>query len=218
MRSTVALFAALLVVPAAVGAQTAISVAGRLASHGPGIEVGVRSGHLGLRGGASFFSWTYRQKISTLSFENQIKFVGKSAILDVYPSAGGSFHLSGGVMSAPVEMQGTGRPSLNHVLVINHRSYTDAQVGNLIGVATWPDLSPYAGLGWSGSTRGDRFKVTFDVGAVFGGPEFALTATGATSGSTLEADVMAERATIQDKLDRYAKIYPIVSLGFAVRI
>jgi len=60
--------------------------------------------------------------------------------------------------------------------------------------------------------------VTFDVGAVFGGPEFALTATGATSGSTLEADVMAERATIQDKLDRYAKIYPIVSLGFAVRI
>ena len=219
MRRNPLLLTALLTAISTTGAaaQASVSVAGRLATTGPGIEASVRSGHLGIRGGMSFFSWTYKQRLSSVSFETELKFVAKSAILDYYPSSGGSFHLSGGVMTAPIEATGHGRPSLNKVFVIGQHGYNASDVGSLIGVAEWPDAMPYLGLGWSGSTRGDRFKVMFDIGAAFGGPTFSLTATNASVGSALEADLAIEQADIQRELDKYAKVYPVVSLGFGVR-
>jgi hypothetical protein len=219
MRRNPLLLTALLTAISTTGAaaQASVSVAGRLATTGPGIEASVRSGHLGIRGGMSFFSWTYKQRLSSVSFETELKFVAKSAILDYYLSSGGSFHLSGGVMTAPIEATGHGRPSLNKVFVIGEHGYNASDVGSLIGVAEWPDAMPYAGLGWSGSTRGDRFKVMFDIGAAFGGPTFSLTATNATAGSPLAADLAIEEAEIQRELDKYAKVYPVVSLGFGVR-
>lgn len=200
-----------------VAGQASVSVAGRFGTAGPGLEANLRTGHLGVRGGVNFFSWTYKQRLSSVSFETELKFVGKSAVLDFYPSAGGSFHLSGGVMTAPIEATGRGRPSLNHMFLIGQHGYTTNDVGELYGFAEWPDAMPYAGLGWSGSTGGDRFNVLFDIGAAFGGPDFTLSATHATAGSPLAADIAIEQAEIQHELDKYAKVYPVVSLGFSVR-
>ncbi len=214
------LLATLLAIGVAVplAGQASVSVAGRLATTGPGLELGVRTAHIGIRGSISFFSWTYKQRLSSVPFESELKFVGKSAVLDLYPSRGGSFHLSGGVLTAPIEAVGHGRPSLNKMFVIGTHAYNSSDVGDLVGVAEWPDALPYVGLGWSGSTGGDRFNVTFDIGAAFGGPDFSLTATSPSAIPTLAADLELEQAEIQRELDKYAKVYPVVSLGFSVRL
>ncbi|HET9065586.1 MAG TPA: hypothetical protein VFN22_07205 [Gemmatimonadales bacterium] len=197
-------------------AQTQVSITGHAATLGAGLELGVRSGRIGVRGGINTFGWTYRQKLSSISSEIDLKFRGKSAMIDLYPSRGGSFHLTGGVVTAPIRLHATGTPSLNHQFVLNGHAYWETQVGTLIGNAEWPDLSPYAGLGWSGSMGGPRVKAVLDLGVVFGGPTFTLKASNATEGSQLAADVKAERDQIQHDLDRYASVFPVLSLGVRV--
>lgn len=219
LRRTTLLAAALLVSALPVGAlqaQTQVSITGHFATLGAGLELGVRTSRIGVRGGINTFGWTYRQKLSSISSEVDLKFRGKSGMVDLYLSRGGSFHLTGGVVTAPVRLHSTGTPSLNHQFVLNGRAYWENQVGSLVGDAEWPDLSPYAGLGWSGSMAGPRVKAVLDLGVAFGGPTFSLNASNATAGSQLEADVKAERDAIQHDLDSYASIYPVLSLGVRI--
>jgi hypothetical protein len=44
-----------------------------------------------------------------------------------------------------------------------------------------------------------------------------MSASNATDGSQLQQDVDAEAAEIQAELDKYAKLYPVLSLGVIVR-
>lgn len=218
LRRTSLLAAAVLVTAlpgTAVHAQTQVSITGHIATLGAGLELGVRTSRIGIRGGINTFGWTYRQKLSSISAEVDLKFRGKSAMLDFYPS-GGSFHLTGGVVTAPVRLNATGKPTLNHQFVLNGQAYWETQVGDIVGEAEWPDFSPYAGLGWSGSMAGPRVKAVLELGAVFGGPTFSLSASKATEGSQLAADIEAERAQIQHDLDTYASIYPVLSFGIRV--
>ena len=217
MRISIAVLATLAGLTLPAQAQLEFSIGGRLGTLGAELSAGIRGERLGVRAGAGFASWSYRQKAGSVSFENQVKFTSRSAIADFYPT-GGSFHISGGVTTAPVEMAGRGRPSINKMFTINGHIWSETQTGTVIGVAEWPDILPYAGLGWSGSMSGDRLKVTFDVGAAFGGPDFSLTSTNAAAGSQLATDLEAEAAKIQNDLDNYAKIFPVVSLGLRVRL
>lgn len=194
-------------------AQTEFSIAGRAGTLGAGIEIGARSGRVGVRGGLHTFGWTYRQRIQNNSSELDLKFRGKSALLDVYLSHGGSFHFTGGVIASPLSFSSAATPSLNGRIVVNGKSYTAAQVGDLIGTAEWPDVLPYAGLGWSGSIGGSRVKAVFDIGAAFGSPTFGLRATNATEGSILASDVAADRAKIQADLESMVPIYPVLTFG-----
>ncbi|MEO8478748.1 MAG: hypothetical protein ABI542_03875 [Gemmatimonadota bacterium] len=200
----------------ALHAQTQVSITGHLATLGAGLELGVRTSRIGIRGGINTFGWTYRQKLSSISSEADLKFHGKSGMVDFYLSRGGSFHLTGGVVTAPARLHATGTASLNHYFVLNGHSYTESQVGNLVGDAIWPDVSPYAGLGWSGSMAGPRVKAVLDLGVVFGGPTFSLSASNAADGSQLAADVKAERDAIQHDFDTYASVFPVLSLGVRI--
>lgn len=201
-----------------IAAQMELSLSGKLSTLGAGVEAGVRSGRVGIRGAIHTFGWTYRQRIQSNSSELDLQFRGKSALVDLYLSRGGSFHFSGGVVGSPARFRSTATPSINGRIVVNGKSYTAQQVGDLIGVAEWPDLLPYVGLGWSGSMGGPRVKAVFDIGVAFGSPTFDLTATNATEGSTLESDVAADRARIQSDLESLVPVYPVLSFGLRVRV
>ena len=217
MRSIAAL-AVLLVMPAVARAQS-FSIAGRVGTTGPSLEAGLRVGErIGVRAGMSFLDWTYRHKLSGVSYDAKLKFTGKTALVDFYLRPGGSFHFTAGVSTPPVEVTAVGTSSLNHFYVINGRAWPEADVGVLQGEATWPDLSPYAGFGWSGGLRGDRVAMVFDLGATFGGPDFSLTATGAATNPELAADIAAEQVASQRDLDKILKVFPVVTLGLRVRL
>lgn len=213
-RTAVCLLLATL--PAVATAQ--VGVSGRIGTTGAVLEAGVRLGnHLGVRANTAFGSWSYRQRISGISYEATLKFNSQSAILDFYPSAGGSFHLSGGVATAPIDASATGTPTLSHTFVIGNHLYSEAQVGTLSASTTWDDMLPYAGIGWSGGQKGARFTVVFDIGAVIGTPTVKLAAAGGTAPPTLAADLELERASVQHDIDRYLKAYPVMSFGIRLR-
>lgn len=217
MPRTLALVAALAALSAPLTAQTAASAAARFGTLGIGVEGAVRSGHVGLRAGINFFSWTFRHRASSVAFTADADFTGKSAVLDFYPSRTGKFHVSGGMMTTPIEVNGVGKPNLGGSYIFNGRAYPSATVGTVSGRAVWPDLLPYFGIGLGGPGRGDPVALILDLGVAIGKPEFAMSASGATEGSQLQQDVDAEAAEIQAELDKYAKVYPVLSLGVIVR-
>ena len=218
MPSRLALPLALLCFAAApLAAQAQPWIAIGFGTTGPSAEVGVRTPRVGVRVGSSFLNWSYNQRISGQSYEADFRFKGRHAVVDFYPSAGGSFHLSGGVSGPPLHVRGTGRETLNHNYIINSHVYAASAVGALVADFFWPDLSPYVGLGWSGGMAGERIKFTFDIGTTIGGPDVTLVATNATEGSALAADVAAERDQIQHEVD-FAKVFPILSVGMKVRL
>lgn len=201
---------------AALPAQSA-AVGTRFGTTGLSVEAAARlNPKVAVRGGISFFSWTFRHRASSVSFTADLDFKAKYGVLDFYPT-GGSFHLSGGVTTAPVEVDGVGRPNFGGSYIFNGRQYPTAAVGDVAGHAAWPDLSPYVGLGWGGAGRGETIGLTFDIGVAIGTPTFTMSAENATPGSQLEADVNAERDEIQAELDKYAKVYPMISMGLVVR-
>jgi hypothetical protein len=209
---------ALIAVTSPLASQTNASVAARFGSLGIGVEGAVRSGHIGARAGINFLDWTFRYRASSVSFNAKLDFQGKSAVLDYYPSTTGKFHLSGGVMTTPVEVTGVGKPNrLTHNYVFNGRTYPEAAVGVVTADAVWPDLLPYFGLGFGGPGRGDPVSLIFDLGVAIGKPTFSMSAAGAEGNAQLEQDVAAEATEIQADLDKYAKVYPVISLGVIVR-
>ncbi len=214
-RAAACLLLALL--PAPLLAQ--LSVGGRIGTTGAVVEAGLRLGsHLGVRASTAFGAWSYRQRMAQVSYEADIDFTSHSGIVDYYPSRNGSFHLSGGVMTPPAEVTATGNPSLNHYYAIGDHSYTEAQIGTLNAEVVWPDALPYVGLGWSGARYGERLGVVFDLGVAIGTPTATLSTSGGSGNASLAADLAAEELSIQNDIDSYLKVYPMVSIGVRLRL
>lgn len=219
---------------AALGAFLAVApgAAAQGTGHGSDASLGVRFGTLGIggevaklvnshvavRAGANFFSHTFNHSESDITYDVSLKLKGVSGLIDLFPSARGSFHLTGGVMTRPADVTGKGQPSGSGTYTINNHEYTTAQVGTLTGTAKWPSASPYVGLGWgTPAAKHGALKFVFDLGAVIGKPTIALTATGAGSNAQLQSDLDAQIATTQDDVNKYAKVYPVLSFGLVYR-
>lgn len=201
---------------APMAAQTG-AVGARFGTTGLSLEASARfNPKIAVRGGLSFFSWTFRHRASSVSFTADVDFKAKYGILDFYPT-GGSFHLSGGITTAPVEVAAVGRPNFGGSYIFNGRQYPASAVGAVNAEALWPDVAPYVGLGWGGAGPGETVGLTFDIGVAIGTPTFTMSAQNATAGSQLEADVKAERDEIQAEMDKYGKVYPMISMGIVFR-
>src|SRR5690242_1996638 len=103
--------------------------------------------HLGARVGVNYFKLTRTRTQSDISYDATLKLQGVTALLDFFPAPRGSFHLSGGLMTNPLKVTGTGQPGAGGTFTINNDTYTSAQVGTLIAEAKYPSSSPYLGLG-----------------------------------------------------------------------
>lgn len=225
MRLRVKILIALLAVPTVLTAQ-------RAAKHGSDRSIGVRAStlgfgveiaklvmpHLGVRVGANTYSLNKNVDQSDVTFVAKLKMKALTALVDLYPASRGSFHLTGGLITNPVEITATGQPKANGTFTINNREYTTAQVGTLTGTGKWPKTSPYAGFGF-GTPANSRaaLKFVFDLGAALSKSTIALTATGASNNAQLQSDLNAQVAKTQQDVDKYAKVYPILSFGLAFR-
>jgi hypothetical protein len=211
--------------PAVLQAQTRTTT-----HHGADAYIGVRSGtlgiggevaklvnsHLALRVGANFFNYSTTREESDISFDAELRMKAVSALIDLFPSARGSFHLTGGLMTNPADIKATGVPNSNGNFTINDVQYTAADVGVLTGEGKWPKTSPYAGIGWgTPAARHGALKFVFDLGAVIGKPTITMSATGNVPG--LQANVAAQQAKTQKDVEKYAKVYPVISFGLVYR-
>jgi hypothetical protein len=212
--------ALLLALPAgALAAQSAdLAVGGRISTLGFGVEVSkLITPNLAVRVGANKLNYSTTRTESDVTFDADLELESFSAVVDIYLSKRGSFHLTGGLMTDPGELSGVGRPS-ESTFEINGVDYDAADVGVLTASGTWKSTLPYVGIGWgTPASSGGGISFAFDIGAALGKPTLALSASAATANSQLAADVAAERDSIQDDIEKYFAVYPVISLGLRVR-
>jgi hypothetical protein len=198
--------------------HSGISLAFRFLTLGFGLEAGkLLTDHLSARVGANYFKFSKSKTQSDISYDASLKLHAVSALLDLYPHGRGSFHFTGGLMTNPVTVTATGKPSSSGTFKINGNTYTTAQVGTLTATGKYPDVRPYLGLGFGTPARGGPLAFLFDLGAELGKPAVSLTATGGASNPQLAADLKAQADKTQHDVRKYAKVYPVVSLGLAYR-
>jgi hypothetical protein len=194
-----------------------LSVGIRAGTLGIGAEVNkLITGHFGVRASINTFSASTTQSQSDIDFDAHIKLKAFTGLVDIYPSNRGSFHLTGGVITNPVSIDASGVPTGNGTYDINGTTYTAAQVGTLSGHGDYPKASPYAGLGW-GTPAAKHFglKFVFDLGAAIGKPTITLSSS--NSNAQLQSDLAAQQAKTQTDVEKYAKVYPVLSFGLVAR-
>jgi hypothetical protein len=190
------------------------SIALRLSTLGVGLEAGkLLNSHLSVRVGGNVGSWSGSSDKSDISYDASVKLKAVSALLDLYPHSRGTFHLTGGFVTNPITITGTGKPTSSGTFDINNHTYTAAQVGTLSLKGKFPGMSPYVGLGFgTAAKKGGALKLLFDLGAVLGKPRISLGATG-SAGAQLAADLEAQRVKTEKDIRKYAVLYPVISLG-----
>ncbi|MFN8574456.1 MAG: hypothetical protein U0132_20555 [Gemmatimonadaceae bacterium] len=190
------------------------SFAIRFGTLGVGVEMSkLVASHLGARVGANYFNYTKTESQSDIAFDATLKAQSFSALFDLYPSGRGAFHLTGGIMTSPVKVDGKGVPT-GTSYTVNDVEYTAAQVGTLNAHAKFPSMTPYAGLGWGTPARkSGRVRFVMDLGAAIGQAKVTMDATGALSNAALANDLQLQQEKVQKDLDKYGKVYPVVQFG-----
>ena len=83
----------------------------RVGTLGIGVEVSkLLTDHIGLRVGGNFGSLSQTQTKSDLSLDAKLKFQAFTGLLDYYPGSRGTFHLTAGIITNPVTVDGVGQP------------------------------------------------------------------------------------------------------------
>lgn len=201
---------------------------------GIGVEAATPlAGHLNLRGGANFFSYTDNLTSDGIHYDGNLRFRSAEASLDWFPFAG-RFHISPGALlyngnqiTGNAAVPGGDSFTLNNVTYIS--STTDPVMGT--GSVKFNKAAPKltAGFGNMLPRSGRHFSMPLEVGFAYeGDPKAALNLAGTvcypdTPGAceTIASDpaVQANIAAQQQKIANDAspaRFYPILSLGFAV--
>lgn len=220
VRNAVGLIA--LLVPGAVLAaqgsgstSSDMSVGLRVGTLGIGVEVSkLLTDNIGVRVGGNFGSLSQTQTKSDLALDAKLKFQAFTGLVDFYPSGRGSFHLTAGIITNPLTIDGVGKPT-NGTMTINNVQYTQAQVGTLNATIKYASALPYVGLGWgTPASKDGGFGFLFDIGAAIGKPTVAMSSTGSAPG--LAANIAAQQATTQNDANK-VPVWPVISLGFVWR-
>ncbi|HEX2167613.1 MAG TPA: hypothetical protein VHG09_10320 [Longimicrobiales bacterium] len=99
-------------------------------------------------------------------------------------------------------------------ITIGNDTYTDEEVGALTGELDHGSTAPYIVLGLGRQTN-KGLGIFLDLGAAFLDEQrMTYTTTGTLSGNPdFEAALQAEAQEIEDEVNRYVKVYPILSAG-----
>lgn len=196
------------------GADLSIGV--RAGTLGIGAEINkLLTGHIGVRASINTFSASTTQTQSDVNFDANLKLKAFTGLLDLYPGNRGSFHVTGGIITNPITVDATGVPT-GGSYTLDGTTYSAAQVGTLSGHGEFPKTSAYAGLGFgTPAARQFGLKFVFDVGAAIGKPTITLAST--SSDPNVQNSVAAQQVKTQNDVDKYAKVYPVVSLGLVAR-
>lgn len=212
LLSALALYT-LLLSPSSVLAQN-LGASFRAGTGGVGVGVATRlMPTLNGRVDVSYFVYSFNgeEELSDVLVEydgeGELFFI--SALADWHPFTNG-FRLSGGVMYNGLEGRGGAVPSEN--VEVGNNTYTPDEVGELNATVNFGSkVAPYVGLGF-GNAVTRKVGFLFDLGVIYAGaPNVDIEATGMLTPTAEEAPQMEQNL-------EWAQWYPIVSLGFNVRL
>jgi hypothetical protein len=191
------------------------------------------SRHFNLRGGVNVFGYDRTFHKDGVDYAGQIHFRSGEAHFDWFPFRG-SFHLSpGALIYNGNQVTADASVSGGQSFTLNGTSYTSDPADPVVGTGkiSFNKAGPMLTMGFGNLVpRHHRFSVPFEIGAVYtGAPTMALNLTGSACDSTgqncssiatdptIESNVQAERAKINKDVAPF-RFYPIISLGFGVKL
>ena len=207
--------------------QHGIGVALKGGTLGAGLEFSKSlSGRLGARVGVNYFSYAHsvEQEVVRDNFEGRFTIDGAadmfsmSLLADFYPLKK-VFRLSAGLVYNGNVLSVAAAPSDSIRVTMNDADvYRGAdEVGDVAVDITWNKLRPYFGVGLGNAAVGKRINLLLDLGVIYaGGPNVEITTT---EGSMLERN-RDNGPIITENLDKNTlyRLYPVLSLGFSVRL
>jgi len=202
-------------------AQLDLSVAARAGTLGAGVEADLLlTSHIGVRAGYNgLVTVTYTTDNSGITYNGEFDFLNMPLLVDIYPSARGTFHFTGGMILNQNKVTATGVLSAGNTIDINGTSYTEADLGGpLLGTITYPSTAWYAGLGWGTPVRtSSHWGFVCDLGVMIATPTAALTAPNAAANAVLQQNLQAQMDSTQANLKKYATYWPSISFGVSYR-
>lgn len=216
MRRTALAFSLLsaLLISDAAHAQLAIGARAGTTGVGGELTLGVGS-KLALRGTATVIP--YKPKFTLDDAANSIEYEAElpspifTAGADL--ALAGPLRLFGGLMIGADEVIASGAYSQS--VQFGDRTYTGN--GTVTATVETASTAPFVGIGF-GKTWGSGIGLNLDIGgALLGESTVTVSATGPIANSAdYQAQRQREQQKIQDKVDKYAKVYPMISLGIRV--
>jgi hypothetical protein len=189
--------------------------------------------HINLRGGLNEFGYDRTFHKDGIDYAGQLQFRSAETHVDWFPFHG-SFHVSPGALIYNGN-QITANASVpgGQSFTLNGTSYTSDPSDPVVGTGkiAFNKTGPMLTLGFGNLVRRHhRFSVPVEFGAIYTRPpNMALNLTGSACNSTglncnsipsdpsIQANVQAERAKIQNDMSSF-KFYPVISIGFGVKI
>jgi len=195
-------------------AQLGVGVKAGTTGVGAEAAFGITS-RLAVRGSATMFPTEPSGSFSDVDYTVELPSPLFTVGADLYPFGGG-FRIMGGLLIGAeqtnllAEYTGT--------VELGNQEFSASELGDLRGVFTTSNAAPFVGIGF-GKHFGRGLGLTLDLGVAFlGDPELRFSTTGPCNddpvcGPQLRAAIAEEEAAVQDDLDKYARYFPILSLG-----
>jgi hypothetical protein len=170
--------------------------------------------HFGARAGMDYFNYSYSGKVESADYNAKFRLMSEPLTLDVYPWKTHSFRLSLGVLLNQNRFSGNAKPNSSGTIDINGNPYTSADLGSLDLKIDQPTACPYVGIGGNFFyfDHAHHWAMGGELGVAYGKWSVDLHHSGGSSPSTLDADIAAERAKIQDNVNR-CPVWPVLKLN-----
>jgi hypothetical protein len=194
-----------------------LAVAGKAGTLGLGGELttGITS-DINARFGLNKLDYDFDEEFDDVEYDVDLDFSSLSALVD-WHVFGGSFRVTGGLLSMDHELDLDGTPTGSEE--IGGTVYSAAEIGTLSGDVEIDGVAPYLGIGWGNPLSSSRrWGFYCDLGVAFtDSPDVALSANGTlASDPAFQADLARERDEIEDDLEPF-QLYPVISLGLYFR-
>jgi hypothetical protein len=211
---------------------SSFAIAAQAGSLGAGLQAATPlSRSLNLRIGANFIDWKYAFNIDGINYATSINFRNGQASIDWFPFHGG-FHISPGVLYFRDGLSGSALVPPGQPFTLSNTSYinsVDDPVGGTASVDYSHNFAPTLMFGMSNiiPRNGRHFSMPLEFGAAYTQAPLmnvilagtACTVQGCFNAGTdpdTQANLKQEISDINQTVKKIP-IFPIVSLGFAIR-
>jgi hypothetical protein len=163
-----------------------------------------------VRGEINQFSKSYTQKSDDMKYAGTLKLGGVSILADFFPFAS-NLRVTSGVVVNNGKLTGTASPT-GGAYTINGNRYVYVAGDSVDAKVKFGEINPYLGIGYGHGRQAPGLGFFADIGVIFQKPESTITLSGTAAARVSAADIAAERASLQDSVDKF-KAYPVVKLG-----
>jgi len=213
-RSAIRAILALGILSAGVSVQAQeIYLQGGTQGGGIGAAFGM-SNWFGLRADINAFGLPHSFTAGGNTYDAHLRILQGGGYLDVFPFAGSTFRLSGGLLINADRLSGNAIP-VNGAFTLNGNRYPALPGAYVSATVKYPSTMPYFGVGFGHKPVGRGFGLVADLGVAYGRPRANLSVSPDLSAAA-GSDVQGEEQQIRESMQRY-RFYPILQFGASYR-